>query len=98
MDGGAASARGHRGVRSCLGALGSGSGSGSGSGGGGGNRGGGFVRVGVGIGRCESRERGDVASFVLREMEARERERVEGAAGEVLRALEVIAEGVVDGG
>lgn len=53
----------------------------------------GCVRIGVGIGRCESREKEDVARYVMRKMTARERETVERAAGEVMGALWTIAEG-----
>ena len=72
------SAKGHNGVKSCVGAL-------SGFGGAGGAR---FWRIGVGIGRPESRERGDVSAYVLRKMSVWEREKVAGAAGEVLGILE----------
>ncbi|KAK2765938.1 aminoacyl-tRNA hydrolase [Arachnomyces sp. PD_36] len=47
-----------------------------------------LVRIGVGIGRPESRERGDVSDYVLREMNKREMEKVEGAVGPLLRLLE----------
>lgn len=48
-----------------------------------------FVRVGVGIGpRPDSRRSDDVARFVLRRMDARERDKVEGLAGAVWRELE----------
>lgn len=52
-----------------------------------------FVRVGVGIGRPVSREPNDVAKFVLKKMAPAERERVEGAAGEVMARLRVLSGG-----
>lgn len=52
-----------------------------------------FVRVGVGIGRPVSREPNDVAKFVLKKMTPGERERVEGAAGEVMARLRVMSGG-----
>ena len=48
---------------------------------------GGWWRIGVGIGRPESRERGDVSSFVLRKMMPLERETIEGAAEAVVGEL-----------
>lgn len=53
----------------------------------------GFVRIGVGIGRCQSREPGEVAKFVLRKMTEKEKDAVEDAAGETIEALWAIAEG-----
>jgi PTH1 family peptidyl-tRNA hydrolase len=50
------------------------------------------VRIGVGIGRCESRERDDVARYVMRRMIEAEKRAIEGAAGNVLTALWAIAE------
>ncbi|KAI9874395.1 MAG: aminoacyl-tRNA hydrolase [Pleopsidium flavum] len=99
---GGASARGHRGVRSCVESLrgggvvqrGGAEGQNKIKGGGGG----GFIRIGIGIGRCQSREREDVARFVLRGMEGWERERVEKAAKEVARLLEGFAGGGGGGG
>ncbi|KAI9877792.1 MAG: aminoacyl-tRNA hydrolase, partial [Pleopsidium flavum] len=89
---GGASARGHRGVRSCVeslrggGVVQQGGAEGQNKIKGGGE--GGFIRIGIGIGRCQSREPEDVARFVLRGMEGWERERVEKAAKEVARLLE----------
>ena len=48
--------------------------------------GGNFVRIGVGIGRPVSRERDDVSQFVLGQMTASEKEKIEGAA-DVLEGL-----------
>lgn len=59
--------------------------------------GGGFWRIGVGIGRCESREREDVARYVMRRMSEGERRAVEAAAGEVIGALLEIGEGGEEG-
>ncbi|CZT06391.1 related to aminoacyl-tRNA hydrolase [Rhynchosporium agropyri] len=42
-----------------------------------------YMRIGVGIGRPESREKRDVADYVLRKMSMVERGRIEGAAGKV---------------
>ena len=53
----------------------------------------GFVRVGLGIGRPVSREPNDVARFVLKKMTPLERDKVEGAAGEVLQKLRAVSGG-----
>lgn len=66
-----ASAKGHNGLKSLLQMLGSTS----------------FVRVGVGIGRPVSRDSDEVARYVLKKMTSTEREKIEGAAEEVLRRL-----------
>ncbi|KAI4728105.1 peptidyl-tRNA hydrolase [Aureobasidium sp. EXF-10728] len=65
------SARGHNGLKSCLASLGNVK----------------FVRVGVGIGRPVSREPNDVARYVLKKMTPVERQKVEGAAEDVLNKL-----------
>ncbi|CAD0110132.1 unnamed protein product [Aureobasidium uvarum] len=65
------SARGHNGLKSCLASLGGVK----------------FVRVGVGIGRPVSREPNDVARYVLKKMTPVERQKVEGAAEDVLNKL-----------
>lgn len=46
-----------------------------------------IMRVGVGIGRPESRDSKDVADYVLEKMHQKEREVVEGAAGQVLELV-----------
>lgn len=71
------SAKGHNGIKSLLQYMGKT----------------GFVRVGVGIGRPVSREPNDVASYVLKKMNAREREKVEGAAGVVYEKLRGLSGG-----
>jgi PTH1 family peptidyl-tRNA hydrolase len=53
-----------------------------------------LVRIGVGIGRPESREKGDVADYVLKEMSRREMERVQAAVGPLMRLLEAEVERV----
>ncbi|KAI4835230.1 peptidyl-tRNA hydrolase [Aureobasidium sp. EXF-8845] len=68
------SARGHNGLKSCLASLGGVK----------------FVRVGVGIGRPVSREPNDVAKYVLKKMTPVERQKVEGAAEDVLNKLMAI--------
>ena len=52
----------------------------------------GWWRVGVGIGRPDSREKGDVSNYVLREMRGAERLKIRGdeAVGAVLQGLETI--------
>ncbi|CAD0099127.1 unnamed protein product [Aureobasidium mustum] len=65
------SARGHNGLKSCLATL----------------NGVKFVRVGVGIGRPVSREPNDVARYVLKKMTPAERQKIEGAAEDVLTKL-----------
>lgn len=72
-----ASARGHNGLKSILAMVGKTS----------------FVRVGVGIGRPESRESQDVARFVMRKMNATEREKIERAAEEVAAKLIALGPG-----
>ncbi|KAF2731204.1 peptidyl-tRNA hydrolase [Polyplosphaeria fusca] len=75
---GGASARGHNGLKSVQGALGQGEK---------------WWRVGVGIGRPESREAEVVSRYVLRKMSAREGDRMERAAAEVLRVLGDVYDG-----
>ncbi len=65
------SARGHNGLKSCVGSLG----------------GMAFTRVGVGIGRPESRESRDVANYVLRKMTAMEVQKVNQGVEEVVEIL-----------
>lgn len=65
------SARGHNGLKSCVGSLG----------------GMPFTRIGVGIGRPESRESGDVAAYVLRKMSGVEVMKVNSGVGEVVDIL-----------
>ncbi len=65
------SARGHNGLKSCVGSLGGVS----------------FARVGVGIGRPESRESRDVANYVLRKMTAVEVQKVNQGVEEVVEIL-----------
>ncbi|KAG9953646.1 peptidyl-tRNA hydrolase, partial [Aureobasidium melanogenum] len=65
------SARGHNGLKSCLATL----------------NGVKFVRIGVGIGRPVSREPNDVARYVLKKMTPAERQKIEGAAEDVLNKL-----------
>ncbi|KAM0804652.1 peptidyl-tRNA hydrolase [Usnea florida] len=65
------SARGHNGLKSCVGSLG----------------GMAFTRVGVGIGRPESRESGDVASYVLRKMSGGELRKVEEGVDDLVDIL-----------
>lgn len=71
------SARGHNGLKSCIGSLG----------------GMDFWRVGVGIGRPESRESGDVAAYVLRKMTAGEVMKIRGGVEEVLRVVGEMRDG-----
>lgn len=85
---GPASARGHRGVRSCLEAL---------RGVGGGEEGRRVVRVGVGVGRCEGRGKEEVVGWLLREMEGWEARVLRGRAAELEGVLRGIAEGEVRG-
>ncbi len=70
------SAKGHNGLKSCIGTLGEK----------------GFWRVGVGIGRPESREGGVVSAFVLREIRGNERRSVEGCVGDVEGVLSRLGE------
>lgn len=65
------SARGHNGIKSCVGSLG----------------GLAFTRIGVGIGRPESRESRDVAGYVLRKMSGVEVRKVEEAVEAVVEIL-----------
>ncbi|KAF7596270.1 aminoacyl-tRNA hydrolase [Aspergillus hancockii] len=53
------------------------------------------LRIGVGIGRPSTRNRGDVADYVLKEMDAKELSAVRAAAGPVLDILadEIYREG-----
>ena len=71
------SARGHNGIKSCIGSLGGLE----------------FWRVGVGIGRPESRESRDVAPYVLRKMMAGEVVRIREGVGEVLRIVSEMRDG-----
>ena len=71
------SARGHNGIKSCVGSLG----------------GVDFWRVGVGIGRPESRESRDVAAHVLRKMTAGEVMRVKEGVEELLRVVSELRDG-----
>lgn len=74
-----ASARGHNGLKSLMGALANEK----------------WIRIGVGIGRPESRERNAVSDYVLRKMSAREQMVLEQAAAEVSRQLGEIEEGAL---
>ncbi|KAH7342266.1 peptidyl-tRNA hydrolase [Rhexocercosporidium sp. MPI-PUGE-AT-0058] len=74
---GSASAKGHNGLKSIGEAL----------------AGKEYVRIGVGIGRPESRDKRDVADYVLRKMSGIERGRIEGAAGKVEVELRRLCEG-----
>ena len=65
------SAKGHNGLKSCVGSLG----------------GMAFTRIGVGIGRPESRESRDVAAYVLRKMSAGEVHKVNSGVEEVVIIL-----------
>lgn len=84
---GGASARGHRGVRSCVEALRGVKGGEEGR----------VVRVGVGVGRCEGRGREEVAGWLLREMEGWEGRVLRGRAAELEGMLGGIAEGRLGG-
>ncbi|KAL8787875.1 MAG: hypothetical protein Q9195_007568 [Heterodermia aff. obscurata] len=70
------SAKGHNGLKSCISALGGLE----------------FLRVGIGIGRPESRESGDVAAYVLRQMKPAELQKVSDGAGEVMQKMVYMAE------
>ncbi|KAI9740210.1 MAG: aminoacyl-tRNA hydrolase [Cirrosporium novae-zelandiae] len=74
---GATSHRGHNGLRSIKETM----------------RGDDYLKLGIGIGRPTSREKGDVANFVLRKMGTAEREKVKNAADEAVRIVREIAEG-----
>ena len=65
------SARGHNGLKSCVGSLG----------------GMAFTRVGVGIGRPESRDSRDVANYVLRKMSGVEVQKVNGGVEDLVEIL-----------
>ncbi|KAL5328489.1 hypothetical protein ACEPPN_001988 [Leptodophora sp. 'Broadleaf-Isolate-01'] len=52
-----------------------------------------YVRIGVGIGRPESREKRDVADYVLRKMSGVERGKIEAAAGKVEVELRRLCQG-----
>lgn len=69
------SARGHNGLKSILQHLGKE----------------GFVRVGVGIGRPVSRDRDDVSRYVLKKMSSVEKERIEGAADDLIGRLRALS-------
>ena len=68
---GAASAKGHNGLKSINEKL----------------RGVDYLRIGVGIGRPESRDPQEVANYVLRKMSLGERVKIEGAVGRVEEEL-----------
>jgi PTH1 family peptidyl-tRNA hydrolase len=74
---GAASSKGHNGLKSCQASLGKTK----------------WWRVGVGIGRPDSREPDVVAKYVLRKMTGNERNALENSAVGVFKALEEIAAG-----
>lgn len=74
---GTASAKGHNGLKSIGESLG----------------GKDYMRIGVGIGRPESRDKRDVADYVLRKMSMVERGRIEGAAGKVEVELRRLSQG-----
>lgn len=78
MREGSSSARGHNGVKSVQKAM----------------RGTPFVRVCVGIGRPKSREREDVARYVLRKMTQTELERLETTAHNAIRIIRDVSDGV----
>ncbi|KAG8532070.1 uncharacterized protein KY384_003707 [Bacidia gigantensis] len=69
------SARGHNGLKSCVGSLGGLE----------------FWRLGVGIGRPTSRASGDVASYVLRKMTSQEKKEVTNEVVQVAEELEKLA-------
>ena len=70
------SAKGHNGLKSCIGSLGGVE----------------FWKLGVGIGRPASRESGDVASFVLRKMKPEEQKKITAGADDASIALGKLAE------
>ncbi|CAF9904842.1 aminoacyl-tRNA hydrolase [Imshaugia aleurites] len=70
------SARGHNGLKSCVGSFG----------------GMAFTRIGVGIGRPESRESRDVANYVLRKMSVVEMQKVREGVEEVVDILRKMQE------
>jgi len=74
---GSASAKGHNGLKSIGEAL----------------AGKEYVRIGVGIGRPESRDKRDVADYVLRKMSGIDRGRIESAAGKVEVELRRLCQG-----
>ena len=74
---GTASAKGHNGLKSIGESLG----------------GKDYRRIGVGIGRPESRDKRDVADYVLRKMSMAERGRIEGAAAKVEVELRRLSQG-----
>lgn len=67
-----ASAKGHNGLKSMLGTMGTVP----------------FVRIGIGIGRPTSRESDDVAHYVLRKMTALEKSKIEECVDDVVAKLE----------
>lgn len=71
------SAKGHNGLKSILGVIGSTS----------------FVRLGIGIGRPVSREPNDVASYVLRKMTPGEKLKIEGCVEDVVAKLTRLEKG-----
>ncbi|KAK0121528.1 aminoacyl-tRNA hydrolase [Cadophora gregata] len=74
---GTASAKGHNGLKSIGESLG----------------GKDYMRIGVGIGRPESRDKRDVADYVLKKMSMLERGKIEGAAGKVEMELRRLSQG-----
>ena len=71
------SARGHNGIKSCIGSLGGME----------------FTRIGVGIGRPESRDSKDVANYVLKKMTPVESGKIRDATGDVLRIMADLRDG-----
>lgn len=78
MREGSSSARGHNGVRSVQAAMGKTP----------------FVRICIGIGRPESREKEDVARYVLRNMTQRELKRLDRTAHDAIRIIRDVSDGV----
>jgi peptidyl-tRNA hydrolase, PTH1 family len=72
-----ASAKGHNGLKSIMSLMGNTP----------------FARIGVGIGRPVSRESDDVARYVLKKMTLPEKEKIEGAVGEVIAKLKQVERG-----
>jgi peptidyl-tRNA hydrolase, PTH1 family len=72
-----ASAKGHNGLKSIMSVIGNTP----------------FARIGIGIGRPVSRESDDVARYVLRKMTPPEKEKIEGAVGEVIAKLKQVEKG-----
>ncbi|CCU82981.1 unnamed protein product [Blumeria hordei] len=53
-----------------------------------------YMRIGIGIGRPISRERDEVAAYVLRMMQPNERTKIEECTSQVLKELQAMAAGV----